>query len=186
MFTRFPRPGSVPFRLLLALALVSGAAATRGDALEDAKRANRSGDHAQALRLLRPLAERGDPKAQVQLGVMYFHGQGVREDDAQAFAWFERAAQLGDAVAQYHLGNMYAFGHGVPREVPDPDRMAARWYFEAAQQDNADAQYALGILFISGKGVVQSPDEAAKWFRRAANNGHADAQRFLRGMQPPR
>ncbi len=42
------------------------------------------GDHATALRLLRPLAEQGLAKAQLALGFMYAEGEGVRRDDAEA------------------------------------------------------------------------------------------------------
>ncbi len=156
------------------------------DPLAEGKAAYARGDYLRAVQQLLPLAQAGNAEAQVRVGIMYFMGLGVAEDDAAAFDWFQRSALQGNAEAQYHLGNMYTFGHGVPAEVTDPDRMAAKWYFESAQQDNADAQYSLGILFFSGKGVVQDPEEAAKWFRRAANNGHADAQRFIGAIAAPR
>ena len=175
----------LPWIRAATLALIAGAspclAQAPADALSDAAAAHARRDYPRALRLLMPLARAGNPEAQVRLGQMHYHGQGVRENDAEAFAWFQRAALVGHADGQFHLANMYAFGFGVPREEADPDRAAARWYFEAARQEHPEAQYSLGILFYSGKGVEQNNGEALRWFRRAANHGHRDAQRFIDG-----
>jgi len=48
--------------------------------------------------------------------VIYYHGQGVHQDDKQAFEWFERAAEQGVAEAQYNLGVKYDQGQGVEQD----------------------------------------------------------------------
>jgi hypothetical protein len=48
-------------------------------------------------------AEKGDAKAQCNLGAMYAGGQGVAQDYAMAEAWYEKAAKQGDAQAQAAL-----------------------------------------------------------------------------------
>ena len=53
--------------------------------LEDATAATAKGEYATALKLLRPLAEQGDPAAQTKLGAMYLGGQGVAQLDARGF-----------------------------------------------------------------------------------------------------
>ena len=58
------------------------------------------GDYAPAIRLFRPLAERGNAKAQSLIGVMYRRGQGVARSSVRAFIWFSRAAAHGDAKAR--------------------------------------------------------------------------------------
>lgn len=143
--------------------------------------AMRGKDYPAAVRLLEPLARAGNAQAQVRMGLLYYHGHGVRESDLEAKRWFERAARQGNADAQFHLGNMYAYGLVEFRADADVDQQAAQWYFQAARQGHADAQYSLGILFLTGKGVVQSRDEALKWIRRAAEQGHADAGAYVRG-----
>ena len=50
------------------------------------------GDYAGALREWRPLAEGGDPTAQLYLGLMYENGHGVAVDFGEARRWFDRAA----------------------------------------------------------------------------------------------
>ena len=61
-------------------------------------------------------AEQGVAEAQFNLGVMYYDGQGVRQDYAEAFRWFRQAAEQGNADAQYNLGSMYHIGHGVRQD----------------------------------------------------------------------
>lgn len=181
-----------PHRCIRATALVLALLAAHVHAqgpeadLASAKAAHARRDYLQAFKLLQPLAKRGDAEAQLRLGLMYYHGQGVRENDAEAFRWLRQAAVAGHADAQFHLANMYAFGFGLPPETTDPDREAARWYFEAANQGHAEAQHNLGILLLSGKGVASNTDEAMRWFRRAAAGGHRESQRFVDGYAGPR
>ncbi|HET9821903.1 MAG TPA: tetratricopeptide repeat protein [Burkholderiaceae bacterium] len=166
---------------IVLVAFVLPVACARADALQDAVQAVQRKDYATAVRLLGPLAEAGNARAQTQLGLLYHHGQGVPESDAQAVVWFDRAARQGYLPAQVQLGNMYAYGHATVPAGFDPMHLAAQWYFEAARKGNADAQYALGLLFLTGSGVVQNNAEARKWLGRAARQGHADARSYLRG-----
>lgn len=168
-------------RLVTAVALSAVIVPARADALQDGVAAVQRKDYPQAVRLLEPLARAGNPLAQLRLGLLYYHGHGVRESDAQALQWFERAARQGLADAQFHLGNMYAYGLVQLAGDADPDRLAAQWYFEAARQGHADAQYSLGILFLTGTGVVLDRAEGDKWIARAAALGHADAAAYVQG-----
>lgn len=168
-------------RLVPALLLALAALGASANDLDAGIAAMHRKDYPTAYQLLAPLARAGSAAAQLRLGLLYYHGHGVRESDAEARQWFERAARQNNADAQFHLGSMYAYGLVERGHGEDHDRQAAQWYFEAARQGHAEAQYSLGILFLTGKGVVQSPQEAHKWFRRAAEQGHADASAYLRG-----
>lgn len=171
-------------RTIAALVLPLSIVTALADPLQDGISAINRKDYPQAITLLEPLAASGNAAAQLRLGLMHYHGHGVRESDAQALKWFERAARQGLAEAQFHLGNMYAYGLADPRADVDPNRLAAQWYFEAARQGHADAQYSLGIMFLTGTGVQQNPDEAQRWIGLAAAGGHADAALYLRGKAP--
>ena len=155
----------------------------RADTLQDGVAAINRKDYPLALRLLEPLAQAGNATAQLRVGLLHYHGHGVRENDVQALKWFERAARQGNTDAQFHVGNMYAYGLATPPADADPSRLAAQWYFEAARQGHADAQYSLGILFLTGTGVQQSADEASRWIGRAAAQGHADAAAYMKGAE---
>jgi TPR repeat protein len=78
--------------LILAFGLAGPAIA--GPA-EDATTAYYRQEYATTVRLLKPLADQGDPSAQYNLGHMYFSGQGVPKDDALAMKWYRLAADLG-------------------------------------------------------------------------------------------
>ena len=60
---------------------------------EDGMAAYNRGDYAPAIRLFRPLAEQGNPKAQNVLGVMFRKGEGVAKNPARAHMWFSFAAK---------------------------------------------------------------------------------------------
>jgi uncharacterized protein len=166
-------------KLLVTLTLFASIFCARADALQNGLDAMNRKDYPVAVRALEPLAAGGNAVAQFRLGLLHYHGHGVRESDEMAFKWFERAARQGLADAQYHLGNMYAYGLAKPPQGNDAARLAAQWIFEAARQGHAEAQYSLGVLFVTGTGVVQSRDQARTWFRRAAAQGHADANTYL-------
>ena len=53
------------------------------------------GDYEAALGEFRPLAAAGDARAQYYLGLIYYHGEGVKQDYAEAADWFHKAAQQG-------------------------------------------------------------------------------------------
>lgn len=58
-------------------------------------------------------AEEGDADAQFSLGVLYYRGQGVRQDYVKAREWIKKAAAQGNENAQINLGLLYANGLGV-------------------------------------------------------------------------
>ena len=76
-------------------------------------------------------------KVQNNLGMMYYHGEGIKQNDAEALRWFTKAAEQGDAEAQTNLGVMYLKGEGVKQD----DAEALRWFTKAAEQGDAEAQY---------------------------------------------
>jgi TPR repeat protein len=71
------------------------------------------GDYLTAHGEFRPLAEKGEPLAQVALAQMYYFGRGVQRSYSEALLWFRKAAEHGHPIAQYGLGSMYVKGQGV-------------------------------------------------------------------------
>src|SRR5437762_804945 len=112
---------------LVAVALAGTAAA---GPLDDAGAAYQRGDFITVLKLIRPLGEQGNAKAQLHLGDLYFDGQGVQQDFAEAVKWYGKSAAQGDAAAQSNLGAMYEKGQGVPQNYAE----AIKWYRTAADQ----------------------------------------------------
>ena len=52
-----------------------------------------SGDYNTARYELEPLADAGDPQAQVRVGVMHATGNGYRQDYVQAYKWLTLSAR---------------------------------------------------------------------------------------------
>ena len=146
------------------------------DALAAALAAEARHDYATELKLLRPLAERGNALAQLRLGTMYFSGPlvqgvGIRRDYAEAARWFRKAAEQGNALAQIGLGLLYAKGEGVSQNYAE----AFRWFRNAAEQGHAVAQGALGAMYAAGQGVPRDYVQAYMWLNLAAAGGNTEA-----------
>ena len=60
-------------------------------------------------------AQKGFSEAQNNLGLMYAHGIGVKQDDTQAVYWYRKAAEQDYSDAQCNLGWMYAHVRSWPR-----------------------------------------------------------------------
>ncbi|MDH3639455.1 MAG: SPOR domain-containing protein [Gammaproteobacteria bacterium] len=93
-------------------------------------------DYDLAMRVWKPLAEKGDAEAQYSLGFMYESGWGTKKDYQQAYDWYSKAADQGHSKAQYNLGLLYFRGLGV-----DQDKgLAYYWIQNAADQRHARAR----------------------------------------------
>ncbi|MBI2820152.1 MAG: sel1 repeat family protein [Acidobacteria bacterium] len=133
------------------------------------------GDFKTAMEEWRPLAERGNPSAQTNLGVMYYQGRGVRPDSEEAMRWYRLAALKGYPEAYYNMGVAYTEGKGVEQSSEE----ALRWYKAAAEGGYVAAQLLLGNLYSRGQGVEADAKEAARWFQAAADQGDSTAQFLL-------
>lgn len=74
---------------------------------------DRSADYGEVVALFRVDANRGDSRAQFNLGNAYFFGNGVPKDYVEAVKWYRLAAAQGEAGALQNLGYMYQHGKGV-------------------------------------------------------------------------
>lgn len=160
-------------------ALLYGGPAHANDAVANARALIAKAQYAEAVRTLDPLAKSGNAEAQYQLGVLYYNGKGVPEDEKKAVQLLTSSAQQGNVDAMYQLGNAYTFGAQTSQLVDDADVEAAGWYFKAAKAGNADAQYSIGLLFLAGKGLEKNEKEALYWMQLAAKNGHKDAKNHI-------
>jgi TPR repeat protein len=159
--------------VLLALTL-SLADSVLADQTADAFAAYKRRDYTAAVRLCRPLAEKGDKWCQTMLASTAYHGvKGVPQSYAEAMKWYRKAAEQGDAAAQNSLGRMYAEGKGAAQD----HAAAMKWYQKAAEQGNAAAQSSLGGMYGTGKGAPQDYVQAHKWYNLAAANETDDRQR---------
>ncbi len=107
------------------------------------------GDYGTALRIIEPLAEKGDIRAQYILGYMHESGHVKIQDFELAAKWYRRAAEQGDAISEISLGILYENGQGVEKNFVE----AARLYRKAADRGSARAHFRLGVMYRYGQGV---------------------------------
>jgi len=103
---------------------------------EEPYAALRRGDFRVAAALFLPLAEKGDDRAQYNLGLLYASGLGVMHDFKTAMQWHRLAAGQGHAGAQNALAQMYAKGYGVPENAV----LAHMWYSVAVESSMAGSK----------------------------------------------
>lgn len=140
--------------------------------------ASKKKDFITSYKLLKGLAEKGDIRAQGELGALYISGRGVARDTKQGLHWTMEAARKGLATAQYNLGTIYLDGEIVTQNYPE----AMKWFLAAAGQGVPAAQSGVAAMFYEGYGVKQDFQEAAKWMKISASNGDPEAQLNLGTM----
>lgn len=117
--------------LVFALSLGGAGAQTADEMFQDGVRAYVRGDYDTAWFRFRLLADKGEARAQFNIGQLYREGKGVPADPFQAAQWYEKAAKQGHALAQYNLGFQYETGLGIAQDL----LTARSWYAAAARQN---------------------------------------------------
>ena len=129
----------------LIIGLMLAAQPVMAGSFEDGLAAAERKDYATSLRLWHPLAEQGNARAQLFLGLLYHNGHGVPQDYAEAAKWYRKAANQGFAEAQIILGSLYMSGLGVSHDHAE----AVRWYRKAAEQGHKRAKEILEAFDMS-------------------------------------
>lgn len=140
-----------------------------------AQEALEAGAYGDAVRILRPLAERNSEYALLCLGAIYEKGLISAPDKRAARACYEQAAAQGSAAAYCDLGVLLS-GEG--------EEAQARTAFEAgAKQGHAPSMSRLGWMMVKGRGGPKDPDIGAAWLERAAASGHTFARIHLLAIE---
>ena len=87
-------------------------------------RGQRSGAAQAEFLAIKAGAERGDARAQANLGDQYFFGDGAAKNPEEAVKWWRKAAEQGDPKGQFSLAFCYFKGVGVEK---DPAQ-GLKWY----------------------------------------------------------
>lgn len=124
---------------------------------ESAAEVYRQRDYTSAFRLFLPLAEKGDPRAQTVIAMMYKYGEATKQDVVESFKWYGKAAEQGYAPAQFQVGEMYNEGIGV---AIDPGK-ALVWLSKAADSGFTKANDKLAELKTSL--AVSEKNEPKAW-----------------------
>ncbi|EDY86718.1 Sel1 repeat family [gamma proteobacterium HTCC5015] len=102
-------------------------------------------DYNTPFEVLMPAAERGEPWAQLRVGVAYELGSGITKDISTAITWYEKAA------SQESEGN-WANGQLV-------GAAGKAGYFNQ-NSDALIAKFQLANIYLRGEGVAKDPEKA--------------------------
>ncbi len=117
-------------------------------------------------------AQQGDPQAQYEAALLYYHGKrGLQRNWQQAFTYLSAAAQTGHIKALNNLGALYRAGHGTEK---DPDKAFA-CYQRSAEQGDFEGMINLAVLYRMQKNDAQ----AFGWIKKAADGNSPLGQRML-------
>ena len=160
---------------LFAGAAINGSRAAEND-FQIAKQAYDKNNVAKAVKLLLPLAEAGDPKAQLLLGYIYDltdGTHGVKSDNTKARFWYEKAVKQDYTPALRELG----------RHLIVNFRDTKRGYpllKLAAERGDAKAQFTLGLMLTrSSWGLPENRTASRKWFIKALEQKYTIAATYL-------
>jgi uncharacterized protein len=132
------------------------------------------GEYEKAAYWYKQAADAGLDTAALNLGALYFNGQGFQQDYIKAHSLFVQAAKRGNKYAEFQLGMTYYTGQGVEK---DPVK-ETYWYDKAARQGLPAAQYNLAVNYYNGEGVPQDKVKAYAWMLLAKKGG-LDTQEAL-------
>ena len=125
-------------------------------------------------------AQQGDANAQTWVGIMYYDGKSVPQDDYRAFDWFTKAAEQCEVVAQYNLGVMYEDGRGAPQ-----DYLRAHMFFNlAAANGNSQGAWKKSIIaeYMTSSELDEARRLAWQWAYKHLSSSKSKPQIANTGM----
>lgn len=132
----------------------------------------------QALEFLNRAAATNHIQAMIELGLCYYSGRWVQEDQRQAMALWAKASSLGSHEAKTRMAALAARSEKNARKLSD----AIAELEQATQKGSVLAQVALGYCYETGTGVAKKTSEAVRLYRSSAQRGSQDAYFALKRL----
>jgi hypothetical protein len=111
--------GQQSMRVLLAVTFILASLTCRLCAgVEEALAAQDRGDHVTAGKEFQKLADKGDPRAMMELGLMHHTGENIKQDFGKALDWYLKAFEKDFGEAYNNIGVMYRDGLSVETNRP--------------------------------------------------------------------
>lgn len=120
-------------------------------------------------------ADEGDDRAQYQLGLVYYNGDGINKNYRRAYCYFQKAADQGHAEAQFMLGEMLRSGKKIGKDL----KKAFEWYALASQQGHIPSKHCLAGMVYDGEGCKRDAKRGKELFEEVAKGGYAPSQMVL-------
>ncbi len=116
-------------------------------------------------------AEQGDPKAMLDLGNMYEHGQGVDRNFGKAYEWYKKAADKGLPSGTYNVGVCHQIGMGVPTDLT----AAFNFFKKSADQGLPIGMAMTSEMYLQGMGTAKDMEKGKAYLMKAADANHPGA-----------
>lgn len=156
--------------------------------LERGIKAYEAKDMDKAVKILQPLAEKGNIEAQHYMGnITRLLAGSVPEAERAPYYqtathWYNKAQMGGHGEAAWNLGLMYEMGMGVPKNQDAANEL----YLKAAQKGYEEAYFYAGEIYENQQGGRQSGhyrrDLALNYYKKAAALGHEEAAKRMAGI----
>lgn len=168
---------TLPIALLASAADAASPSCPDGARLSNGKRFALSSSSEAAAKSIDELtcaADRGDPSAQLALGVRYETGDGVPADPARAARLYARAERTIALLVTLNSPPTRSGRFGMTRPSGNrPPPLAL-----------AEARYRLGRLYWDGRGVKQDRGYGRRLLIEAGQQNYEPALAVLRGEEP--
>ncbi len=133
-------------------------------------------NQAEAMRLYRLSAAKGNGEGMNAIAYKYTYGTGVPIDLKAAVFWYCQAIAIGNPRAMTNLGLFHAQGAGVSYDLGE----ARSLWRQAAALGHANAMYDLGVSLVASPETDRDSVEGKNWIVRAAELGQPLAIGWLR------
>lgn len=90
---------------------------------------------------------KNEPNSQLNLGLMYLHGNYVKKDINKALYYLDLSSKQNNKYAQNFLGYIYLIGQRVPVDI----WKAIHYLEQEAKQNNPEALFCLGVFYLRGE-----------------------------------
>jgi uncharacterized protein len=155
---------SVVAACLLTLTSVPALADPDEDMMILANAAYDDEEYQDAFDIWKPLADKGNMQAQMELAHAFEHCNCVAKGDDLAVDYYYMAGKKGNLAAIRQIGYIFRYKKRDKAE-------AAKYYKTAADLGDAESQIELGDLYQSGVGGAATLTQAPKYYLMAAAQG---------------
>jgi TPR repeat protein len=119
------------------------------------------------------LADAGDMKEQLKVGLAYCDGNGLPKDTLKGMNYLKKSAEQGYREGEFFYGIYLLMGNKSEQEE------GFKWVLSAADRGNVNAQYAVARAYEDGIGVEKDEKKYIKYLKMAADNNYREAALIL-------
>ena len=110
-------------------------------------------------------AEQGNTAAQYNLGLIYYYGSILPEDNNKALKWFLKSAANGYTDSFYRIARIYQI---------KKNKKAIEWFIKAADAGDYYADYKLGYIYFEGDNIQKDLNKSIKHFQKVIQSPKAN------------